>query len=344
MRKYALHSAKRHGGHLSLLHSISGRRLLSIDTIQPNIYWHDSQEREAQYLYVAFCELASAMLDYCEGATMRLSPSDELHHCGRSRDAAYYTRQNWAGTVLYYSLVHTARLLVFLACGDFPKAHGPLGLCFDDTKKKPLSTDWLRGFLGEDIDKSNRVSTEVSFANLLEYWSVPNSDRDVVPENLARFGKLLAKGKKRREENNYEALLVAHEYRHDALSQSFTSLSDSMEKPAYFALKIACEWLGRALNRGLGNLVKINNSEAQAFFSAHIGRRIQEPIKQWYSLQIVEKVALVLVPLIAEQSLAYELADEVSRLDGYVDWEIFTKKQSLMMRFNKKIDDFRGLV
>ena len=36
--------------------------------IQPNIYWHDSQEHEAQYLYVAFCELASAMLDYSEGA------------------------------------------------------------------------------------------------------------------------------------------------------------------------------------------------------------------------------------------------------------------------------------
>lgn len=317
--------------------------MLSFDMIQPTIYWHDSQEREAQYLYVAFCELASAMLDYCEGATMRLPPSDELHHWGRSRDAAYYTRQNWAGTVLYYSLVHTARLLVFLACGDFPKGHSPLGLCFDPAKK-PVSTDWLAGFLGEDTDKRNKTSTRVSFANLLEYWSVPNLDRDVVPEKLARFGKLLAKGKKLREENNYEALLVAHEYRHDALSQSFTSLSDSMEKAAYFALKVACEWLGRALNSGLVNLVKINNSEAQAFFSAHIRRRIQEPIKQWYPLQIVEKVALVLVPVIAEESLAYELADEVSRLDGHVDWEIFTKKQSLMTQFNKKIDDFRGLV
>ena len=130
-------------------------------------------------------------------------------------------------------------------------------------------------------------------------------------EKLARFGKLLAKGRKLREENNYEALLVAHEYRHDALSQSFTSLSDSMEKAAYFAMKVACEWLGRALNGGLVKLVKINNSEAQAFFSAHTRRRIQEPIKQWYPLQIVEKVSLVLVPVIAEQSLAYELADHV---------------------------------
>jgi hypothetical protein len=58
----------------------------------------------------------------------------------------------------------------------------------------------------------------------------------------------------------------------------------------------------------------------------------------------VEKVDLVLVPVIVEQSLVYELADEVSRLDGHVDWEIFTKKQSLMTQFKKKIDDFRGLV
>jgi hypothetical protein len=312
-----------------------------IDVIDPNSYWHDSREREAQYLYVAFCELASAVLDYCEGATMRSAPCHDLHHRERRRDAAYYTRQNWAGTVLYYSLVHTARLLVFLACGDFPKGHGQLGQCFDPAGQ-PAPATWLGGLLDENAQKKKRSRT-VSFANLREFWSAPNSDHDVVSEKLARFGKLLAEGKKLREENNYEALLVAHEYRHDALSESFTSLSDSMEKAAYFAPKVACELLGSSLNGGLVNLVKINNSEAQAFFSAHIEGRIQEPIKQWYP-QIVEKVASVLVPVIAEQSLAYELADQVSRLDRHVDFAIFDQKRSLMRRFNEKIDHFRGLL
>jgi hypothetical protein len=40
----------------------------------PNGYWSGSEAREAQHIYVAFCELASAVLDYCEGTTMRQPP------------------------------------------------------------------------------------------------------------------------------------------------------------------------------------------------------------------------------------------------------------------------------
>jgi hypothetical protein len=132
----------------------------------PNSYWSGSQAREAQYLYVAFCELACAVFDYCEGARMQSPLSDESH-LWEWRGG---TRQSWAGTVLYYSLVHTARLLVFLACGDFPTAHALLGHCFDPVKDS-VSTTWLRGFLRDGGDNNNQVSMRVSFAKLLEYWS-----------------------------------------------------------------------------------------------------------------------------------------------------------------------------
>lgn len=176
----------------------------------PNTYWSGSVEREAQYLYVAFCELASAVFDYCEGVTMQSALAHELYRWERKGD----TRQNWSGTVLYYSLVHTARLLVFLACGDFPTRHSSLGDCFN-SERDPVRTAWLRGFLKDGGDHSNQVSTTVSFAELFEYWSsYRTADRQVVRNNIAHFGKLLAQAKELRNDNNYEALLIAHEYRH----------------------------------------------------------------------------------------------------------------------------------
>jgi hypothetical protein len=137
----------------------------------PNGYWSGSEVREAQYIYVAFCELASAVLDYCEGTTMRqpLSPDS-------------YTRQNWGGTILYYSLVHTARLLVFLSCGDFPTRHDSLLKCFNPLEK-PVSTDWLKKFLSVGGDNTKQSAKKVSFGELLEFWSSrPNANREVVSD------------------------------------------------------------------------------------------------------------------------------------------------------------------
>jgi hypothetical protein len=68
--------------------------------------------------------------------------------------------------------------------------------------------------------------------------SRPDANREVVSEYLAHIGKLLAQAKNLRNDNNYEALLIAHEYRHD-LGESFASLSSCMDSAALFALRIA---------------------------------------------------------------------------------------------------------
>ena len=104
----------------------------------------------------------------------------------------------------------------------------------------PVGTDWLNKYLKVAGESTEQFSAKVSSAMLLEYWS-PRliADRDTVCKNLAHFGKLLAQARELRRENNYEALLIAHEYRHD-LGESFTSLSASMDKAALFALRFAC--------------------------------------------------------------------------------------------------------
>src|SRR5258708_25963353 len=85
---------------------------------EANEYWSQGPDQTSQRLYVAFCELASAALDYSEGVKTRfeIESNDE--------------RSNWASTALYYSIVHSARLLVFLPIGDFPTRHDHLANCF----------------------------------------------------------------------------------------------------------------------------------------------------------------------------------------------------------------------
>lgn len=101
--------------------------------IPPESHW---RTRAEQRLYVAFCELASSLLDYAAGA-------DTLEGVKASP-----ARLNWAATSLYYSIVHTARLLVFVPYGDFPTSHAQLPHClernesrFDDLACEVSSTE-----------------------------------------------------------------------------------------------------------------------------------------------------------------------------------------------------------
>jgi hypothetical protein len=148
----------------------------------PNEYWREGRERQGQYLYVGFCEFASGVLDYCEGA--------ELLHDSTSRS----TRRNWAATILYYSLVHTARFIIFATTGDFPKGHAGLIRCFERGKR--AETNWLQGLIAgpdgelfaarapfpEDDGGRRRapISTTVGFSELSEHWSrlVPHKEID----------------------------------------------------------------------------------------------------------------------------------------------------------------------
>jgi hypothetical protein len=67
-----------------------------------NEYWEQDSASSDQKFYTAFCILASACSDYAVGTELRLRK-----------------KLNWACTVLYYSLVHAARLICFVETGDF---------------------------------------------------------------------------------------------------------------------------------------------------------------------------------------------------------------------------------
>jgi hypothetical protein len=104
--------------------------------LHPFEYWNSTEDRRAQRWYVSFCELAAAVLDHAEGLNV-------LRRDERRQGAA---RLNWAVTAFYYALVHSARFLVFMSIGDFPKDHGPLQRVFQPSELRPVKTDWLHKF------------------------------------------------------------------------------------------------------------------------------------------------------------------------------------------------------
>jgi len=139
---------------------------------ESNEYWSQKPEQTSQRLYVAFCELASACLDYSEGVRTRLQvePND--------------ARSNWASTALYYSIVHSARLLVFLPFGDFPTSHAYLADCFQPDSDHGVRTSWLNGFLRVSAHRfrpalrHRRYTTEVFPASLYSYWTETTPDHN----------------------------------------------------------------------------------------------------------------------------------------------------------------------
>jgi len=189
---------------------------------RPSEYWNSTQTRKAQRLYVSFCELAAAALDYAEGLSL-------LRRDARRQGAA---RLNWAGTAFYYSLVRSARFLIFTAVGDFPIKHNQLADAFSKSRSGTVSTDWLRSFAPSP---TVRYATKVNLEEVVDYWA-RGASREEMEALFEWFADALSKAKALRNENNYEALLIAHKYQHSYLNDSFKQLANAMEEVAKAAL------------------------------------------------------------------------------------------------------------
>ena len=198
-------------------------------------FWRESEQRAAQRFYVAFCLFVSAVQDAFLGL--------------RERETG---NLNWSGTCSYYSLVHGGRFLAFLAFGDLPMQHRDLADLFDteagirarshyETNGYPF--DWLRKFVGQSAAPD--ADTEPN-----QQWVRENATHDVVIRYLQtigvddaearvrQFGRMLGLAKPLRNDTNYEALLIAHEYRHQEMTQAFCELSSALSDAALTSLTL----------------------------------------------------------------------------------------------------------
>jgi hypothetical protein len=301
-------------------------------------------------MYISFCELAAAALDYAEGLSL-------LRRDERRQGAA---RLNWAGTAFYYSLVHTARFLIFTAAGDFPTAHNKLGQVFSESNSGGVSTNWLNSFAASP---TVHYTTKISLEHLVGYWSDGASKEGTVAL-FGWFADALVKAKALRNENNYEALLIAHEYKHSYLNSSFKQLANAMEQVARVALAAAVGSYARVLqperSRGSGDtgskesgalaspdIQSKSNDGGQwrrteaAFIRRYVETRIVEPVRNWYGTDVfvVSKAITAIMEPLCTLPVGSEL--DLSTLEESVSVDLFGPKVGLMGKFMRKINELQ---
>lgn len=193
-------------------------------------YWRG--ERQPQRFYIAFCLLMSSIQDALLG--LKEEESANL---------------NWSATCSYYALVHAGRLLTFIGLGDYPTSHADLRRLVGRTtrQQRPRAQrgdgfpfDWLRGFRAETIPGTPQGNSNRWADNPGEYLELRNSIIEYLtgigveraPERLEQFGTILGATADLRNDSNYEALLIAHEYEHVKMSSAFKDLAREMAAAA----------------------------------------------------------------------------------------------------------------
>ena len=286
--------------------------------MRPNEYWkHDDASRDQEF-YTAFCILASACSDYAVGAELKLRK-----------------KLNWACTVLYYSLVHAARLICFVETGDFPRGHKELRELFERGSRR-LRGSWVRRKL-QPVDSRVEPITDFRLERLLP------------EDNRRHWGEILTKAAELRDDANYEGLLISHEYSHVKVTECFEQLA--------VALKTASE---QQLPEAVGVFrTFVDNSPRRDYWYAFLNWKsghssawsVSDPIPIGEGLYYLEtalkyrgaskkaigKVLAWLNDLRRDPDLDIQLATEVHE---NIKWSAFGVKSRLFDDFKTKIDSF----
>lgn len=179
---------------------------------EPNRFWNESEDRKYQKFYMTLCLYISAASDFAVGLDLKDKNQAKL---------------NWSTTASYYSIIHSARMICFAAVGDYPTSHALISRFFGEKscdEKKPeifvFKTNWLKPFTNNSCQ-----GAKFTFNDLVEYseqeLKLPKSK-----EAMQAIGKILDNAQKLRNNSNYDALLMAHEYHHTSVTKGFKILSN----------------------------------------------------------------------------------------------------------------------
>lgn len=272
-------------------------------------YWDLDENRRVQRYYIALCLLMAALQDALLGRTEQTSKN-----------------LNWSATVSYYSLVHTGRLVVFTATGDFPTHHGPLRTLLSDPDRQVV-LDWLQEFKKlEGVRPTQGPSTSFAeVAALLEAHSL-----EQLQERLARLGRTLRDGGKLRNDSNYEALLVAHEYQHPLVSRAFEHLSNALAASAEEGLRFAIDVFNAMRREAPASFGPAIEALSYKFLHGRLRPALETKIRGNTEAERVLSMAEDRLELDAH-------ARPDARLEERLDMLFFEGKTRLMDRFRQRI-------
>jgi hypothetical protein len=332
--------------------------------VTPNEFWSRNEETRSKRFYVALCEFTSALVDYATGIDLlHRQPNAQITFPlnGTASDAG---RLNWASTCFYYSLVHSGRMLVFLPLGDFPKAHAKLGQCFKNSggpdeslpedripeerrqgreRRSPV-TDWLKevapdlrndAALGVDrrrASEDRHLKVDVEFSELVRFYR-DQTKWQGAKDTLEWFGACLGCAKKLRNKNNYEALLIAHEYDHEVMTDAFRGLASAMKELAHKCVEAFGGCFARYLETTTGEQWDCTTEGKIGFAQPFLEHRVLEASQAWYGPG-TGKVIEHLIGSITELTKP-EDRTTADRMRRHVDFEMFSPKNQLMRRFER---------
>lgn len=152
-------------------------------------------------------------------------------------------------------------------------------------------------------------------------------------ERLAKFGDVLAAAAPLRNDSNYESLLIAHQFRHDTISDAFDNLSLQMNSAAESALPLLID----AFNgfRFHDPDLPENRDLYEAFLHVYVQERIGVAIRRKLSGSItLEKKLEEILRRIGTRFVDVPF----QQLEGAVSKALFEGKARLMREFEGKIE------
>lgn len=291
-----------------------------------NKYWSQSPDKIAQKFYTTLCLYTSASLDF--GVGIDLKDRDIL---------------NWSVTASYYSILHSARMIVFAAVGDYMMNHTKISDFFSPNnpvnRENKYYTNWLKKFK-KDFDKHiDGEKAEFTLDEFCNYYK----DELYLEEPFETFrciGYILRNAKDLRNNTNYEPLLIAHEYKHIKVTNSFKELSELMSNGAEKCLKCATKCLKSHLESDTEPFERKN--DLKYFIKEHIKNRIYSPIENKIRNSFVlEKIKDCIKPLYRICLERDKSTLKFFEIIKQVSMEMFSAKTELMRSFDNKIEELR---
>jgi len=305
---------------------------------KPMEYWmprdlRQQKDRVRQRFYVACCLLMSSVQDYFLG----LKEKEDKNF-------------NWSATCSYYSMVHTARLICFLAHGDFAKGHKDMA----DFLRQPegcgarLSRNWLHGFSGGTV-KSGKLEREDHDVLLTFFEGLGIRD---VRGKLKSFAELFDSGRDLRNSSNYEALLIAHEYRHHDgspfearyphehhcppvdLTIEFGKLADCMSEAAKKGMTLGIEAFVAFMD--CDPSLDRERDALRGFFWDFVVTRVKEAMV--HKLRGESSCIAELEKVVDRLRTSRGIGSDFGHVERSINQKVFDRKHGLMSEFKRKVD------
>lgn len=308
----------------------------------PEDFWNQDDRHRDQKFYVGFCMLESALGDYAI-----------------ARDLHCHNKLNWASTTYYYSQVHAMRLVCFIPYGDFTEGHADLARLYKDgdlhSEKRKR---WLPKFIGEVLGENQIIFNREDIAK----YYVGEQSYPALDSKLERWGKILDKARKCRNDSNYEGLIIAHEHVHQLVTDDFNRLANLFRKTCEDILPEVILLFKRFIDKNprkdywYSYLSWEDKIEGLRYFDDYLKFRLLGRSNVWMSSESSQNYHPVFdtrnnSAIIAKilQWLDAVRIDSVNNDSATEVWnniklDIFGNKKSLMNSFRSQIDELEKIV